>query len=53
MAMKQIDDEDYICKNYRRPYCPHRCSFFDCPEFEPAEYFKNSLPIYIKELEDK
>jgi len=40
------DEFDMVCKNYDSEECPKRCTFWDCKEFKPSEYFMSG----IKEL---
>jgi len=45
----EIDNEDYICINYKEGNCPCRCSWNDCEDFIPSNYMKQ----FIKEVQTK
>ena len=44
-----IDDEDYICMNYKEGDCPYRCSWADCEKFVPSNYMKDSMATYMED----
>ena len=48
-----IDDEDYICMNYKEGDCPYRCSWADCKDFVPSTYMKDSITTYMKGLKNE
>lgn len=38
--------KNLLCENYEDEKCPNDCTFWDCPEFKPTDYFLSG----IKEL---